>query len=143
MDNTGDRKAIRRKEKQAAIDTRARQDVVRNIMSTTQGRQWMWDKLAEPQVFSSTFNGDALQSAFNEGRRAQGLSMLAEIMLACPDQYITAQKEANVRSTLDERRSSPIDDGRDFGPTPADGDGGKAGGYDHDDDPADRPSFTN
>src|ERR1700674_4489198 len=68
-DNAGDRKDVRRREKEARLIERAREDVVRNLMSTTQGREFVWNILAECQVFHVTFNGDALQSAFNEGRR--------------------------------------------------------------------------
>ena len=115
-DNAADRKDIRRREKQAKLDARSRAEVVHSLMSTTQGREWMWDKLATARVFSSTFNGDALQSAFNEGQRAFGLAMLAEVLSTCPDEFIQAQREANVRSTTNERRSSPVPERGDTGP---------------------------
>lgn len=143
MDNAGDRKAIRRKEKEARQAERAREDVVRNLMSTMQGREFVWNILEDCRIFSSTFNGDALQSAFNEGRRSAGLALLAAIMQSCPDQYIAAQREANVRSTTDERRSSTQPNGRDSGPSDPDPDPDDDSGLHHDHggyDEADRPS---
>lgn len=122
-DNAADRKDIRRREKEAKIATAQRAQVVHQIMSTVQGREWMWSKLAEARVFHQTFTGDALQSAFNEGQRALGLSMLAEVMLSCPDQYIQAQRESNERTATWERRSSPESNGRDTGSGEADDDG--------------------
>ena len=119
-DNAADRKDIRRREKQAKLDARSRAEVVHSLMSTTQGREWMWDKLATARVFSSTFNGDALYSAFNEGRRSAGLSLLGIVMLACPEQYIQAQRESNDRSSLNERRSGTESDGGDSGSIPTD-----------------------
>lgn len=124
MDNTGDRKSIRAKEKQAHIAEASRQSVLRNLMSTIEGRTFMWDVLANAHIFSSTYTGDALQSAFNEGQRAVGLALLADILIACPDQYIQAQRESNERhhshnasasASTSERRRGEVDDGGDTG----------------------------
>ena len=115
-DNAADRKDVRRREKAARQAEVARREVIAQLMSTTPGRQWLWDKLSECQCFHTTFvTGDALASAFQEGRRSMGLSLLADIMAHCPDQYIQAMRESNERSTLDERRSSPQSDGGDSG----------------------------
>ena len=113
--NAADRKDVRRLEKQARLADRQRQEVITSIMSTLAGRQWLWDKLSECHLFITTFNGDALQSAYMEGQRAVGLSMLSDIMIACPDQYIQAMRESNERSATNERRSSPVDNGGDSG----------------------------
>jgi hypothetical protein len=116
MANAADRKSIRRLEKAAKLADAQRRQVITDLMSTTFGREWMWDVLSRCHCFSTTFNGDALASAFAEGQRAIGLSLLSDIMIACPDQYITAMRESNDRSTTDERRSSTESDGRDSGP---------------------------
>jgi hypothetical protein len=115
MNNAADRKSIRRLEKQAKLADANRRAVITSLMSTAFGREWMWDVLAQCHCFATTFNGDALQSAFMEGQRAIGLAIISDIMLACPDQYIQAMRESNERSSLDERRSSPESDGRDSG----------------------------
>jgi hypothetical protein len=114
-DNAADRKSIRRKEKAARLADTQRREVISQLMSTEAGRHWMWDKLSECRCFATTFNGDPYQSAYMEGQRAIGLSMLSDLMIACPEQYIQAQREANVRSTTDERRSSEDADGGDSG----------------------------
>lgn len=114
-DNSADRKDIRRREKQAKIDAASRASVIRSIMSTIDGRAWLWHTLGQCHCFSTTFNGDPLQSAFAEGQRSIGLALLADIMITCPDQYIQAMRESHERSSLDERRSSPESDGRDSG----------------------------
>jgi hypothetical protein len=113
--SAADRKSIRRLEKQAEVDAASRAGVIRNLMSTVDGRAWMWHQLSTAHIFASTFTPDPLITAFNEGQRAIGLAMLADILSTCPDQYIQAQREANVRSTTDERRSGPIDDRGDSG----------------------------
>ena len=75
--NASDRKSVRELEKRARIADRARAEVITSIMSTLAGRSWMWDRLSSCHVFVTTFNGDALQSAFQEGQRSMGLALLA------------------------------------------------------------------
>lgn len=109
-DNAADRKSIRRREKAARLADVQRREVVTQLMSSAAGRQWLWDRLSDCHIFVTTFNGDPYQSAYMEGQRASGLSMLSDILAVCPDQYIQAMREANVRSTVDERRSSEESD---------------------------------
>ena len=124
--NAADRKSIRRQEKAARLAERQRAEVIRSIMSSTQGRAWLWDVLSSTAMFHTTFNGDALASAFQEGRRSVGLAFLADIMAHSPDLYIQAMREANERNIrpdpqpasadpLAERRGSPLPDGGDSG----------------------------
>jgi hypothetical protein len=126
VDNAADRKSVRRKEKDSRIADRQRGEMILSIMSTMPGRAWLWDRLSETNIFHTTHvTGDPLASAFQEGRRSVGLSLLADIMAYCPDQYIQAMREANERyhshnaSAADsadaERRGSPIADGGDSG----------------------------
>ena len=114
-DSAADRKSIRRKEKESRIADRLRAEVIAGVMSSPAGRQWLWDTLASCHMFHTTFNGDALASAFAEGQRAVGLAILSDIMLACPDSYIQAMRESNERSSADERRRGPNDAGRESG----------------------------
>ena len=120
MANAADRKSIRRLEKAAKLADAQRQQVISGLMSTSFGREWIWDVLSSCHCFATTFNGDALSSAFAEGERNVGLRILSDILVACPDQYIQAQREANDRASLDERRSSTESNGGD--PEPGAGD---------------------
>ena len=97
MDNAADRKSIRRKEKAARLADVQRREVIANVMSTSFGRQWIWDLLASCHIFATTFTTDPQQTAFQEGQRNVGLSLLADIMAYCPDQYIQAMRESNER----------------------------------------------
>lgn len=132
MANAADRKSIRKQEKDARQAERLRRDAIVACMSTSQGRAWLWDVLASAHCFHTTHvAGDALASAFQEGRRSLGLGVLSDIMAHCPDLYIQAMREANDRYVSDnrnasvddssdpasasERRSSTLGDGRDSG----------------------------
>ena len=124
--DASDRKSVRRAEKASLLADRARQEVIVNLMSTTFGRAWLWDILTSCHVFGQTFSPDPLMTAFAEGRRAVGLALLADVMSACPDQYITAAREANVRHNSDDRTTdaqltgSSDSGGGVEGPSPAD-----------------------
>ena len=111
MDNASNRKSIRRKEKAARLADVQRREVITQVMSTSAGRQWVWDQLALCHIFSTTFTIDPHMSAFQEGQRSAGLALLADILLACPDQYIQAMRESNARSAADEQRSRQESDG--------------------------------
>src|SRR5882672_1744496 len=104
--DASDRKEVRKAEKAARQADRARQEVITELMSTTQGRQWLWDLLSSCHVFAQTFTASPLMTAFSEGRRAVGLALLADVMFACPDQYITAAREANVRHNSNDRSTN-------------------------------------
>lgn len=63
------------------------------LMNDMRGRRLVWRQLASAGVFNSSFNPDAMQMAFNEGRRNSGLELLAQIHALCPDHYTTMMKE--------------------------------------------------
>jgi hypothetical protein len=117
MDNAGDRKSIRRKEKESRLADRLRRDVVTSIMSTAPGRAWLWDMLSRCHIFHTTFNGDPLGTAFAEGQRSVGLALLSDIMAHCPDYYIQAMRESNERNILESTRSANAAASSDPGPS--------------------------
>jgi hypothetical protein len=137
MDNAADRKSIRRLEKAAKLAETQRREVITSIMVTSAGRQWLWDRMSECSIFSTTHvPADPYASAFQEGRRSVGLSLLSDIMTHCPDQFILAMREQNERhlshdaaaraddpssadsSALAERRGGTLADRGDSGAEP-------------------------
>lgn len=83
--------------------------VVQSIMAAPPGRAWIRRRLEICQVFHSTFTGEALASAFNEGRRSVGLMILADIMQACPEQYVRMMQDGG-RTDHPHSRSDPDDE---------------------------------
>jgi hypothetical protein len=85
-----------------------RQEQERNdlckVMSSKEGRRFIWRQLSEAGVFRSSFNVDAGVMAFNEGTRSAGLKLLGEIMDACPQRYLEAQREYIEAKERDEQR---------------------------------------
>ena len=120
--NAANRKDVRRLEKQARLDERSRRETIQSLMGTTQGRQWVHERLTLCHVFASSFSTNAYESAFREGERNVGLQLLNDVM-TCPDEYVQMMREANVRdiSAATERsRSEDPDWGDQVGDTASD-----------------------
>lgn len=77
-------------------------------MSTEAGRRMAHRLLERAGVFRQTFSVDPYITAFNEGQRSQGLSVLADIMAACPQQYLVMTAEAK---QLEERLAAEAQQG--------------------------------
>lgn len=95
--NASERKDIRKAEKAAAILLRERLEFVTAMMSSLQGRSWAHDLLTRCHIFQNPFSPSALTTAFGCGEMNVGQGILADIMQACPDQYVLMMREANVR----------------------------------------------
>lgn len=97
MRNAADRKDIRRAEKLAKLESTHDRETIVILMSTINGRSWMWRQLEQCHCFNDPFTGDALHEAYQKGERNFGLRLLSQINLYCPDQYIQMVREANER----------------------------------------------
>lgn len=79
-------------EKQALAREQAKADFLW-MMADPRGRRIVWRQLANAGVFNTTFDTQAMQMAFAEGRRSEGLRLLAQVHTLCPDLYPTMMKE--------------------------------------------------
>lgn len=120
--NAADRKDIRKAEKEAALREQERIEGLAYLTSTRSGRAWLWALLAKCGVFSQTFNGEALTSAFNEGRRTVGLDLLNELLGALPETFLQMTREANdpVRDAVERRFAAEHGGSRADKPSPDD-----------------------
>ncbi|BCS54773.1 hypothetical protein [Geobacter sp. SVR] len=70
-------------------------DDMKAVMSTPEGRRFIWRQLGEAGVFRPSFvAGSPDTTSFNEGSRNCGLLLLAEIMSEAPENFLIMQKEA-------------------------------------------------
>lgn len=74
------------------------------LMSSKRGRRIVWRLLDRAGVFRLSFNTNAMQMAFAEGNRNEGLRVLAQIHTLCPELY-----PAMVREQINDNRN-PDDD---------------------------------
>lgn len=78
------------------------------LMGSKRGRRIVWRQLERAGVFRLSFNTNAMQMAFAEGNRNEGLRMLAQIHALCPELYPVMVKEA----THDNRNADDGNNGR-------------------------------
>jgi hypothetical protein len=113
--DTSDRKAIRRAEKASRLAELNDREVMVAIASTTNGRRYLWNRLAECHLFTPIYNDNPQRMAFLEGERNAGLKLLSDFMQWCPEEFILAMREDNGRRDIDNSRSG---NGRDDSDSP-------------------------
>lgn len=69
-------------------------DDLKWLMSNKRGRRIAYQLLHDAGVFRISFSNDALQMAFNEGNRNNGLKILNTIIVHCPTRYAEMIEEA-------------------------------------------------
>lgn len=96
MSNAADPRSIRKaKQSEKRRHDRDRKDL-RDVLSTVQGRRFVWKQLEQAGVFRlSIAFGEPQRTDFNEGRRSLGLALMAEIHAFDPALYVQMAHEAN------------------------------------------------
>ena len=90
-----------RSRERATADTEQRNRLARDteeadlkwLMGSKRGRRIVWRLLDRAGVFRLSFNTNAMQMAFAEGNRNEGLRVLAQIHALCPELYPVMVKE--------------------------------------------------
>lgn len=96
MTDLGDQSQVDKLSAQGKKRATARKNVLRTIMSTTEGRQYMWDELSDAGVFTQAIafgTAGAQQLYFTEGKRSRGLKLLTELTVHFPEMYVRMQRE--------------------------------------------------
>lgn len=74
-----------------------RKNDLETVLSTEQGRRFVWSLMSESGVFCSTYNPKAadvaIDVAFAEGRKQLGYRLLEEIQVLCPHKFLLMQQE--------------------------------------------------
>lgn len=73
------------------------------LMASKRGRRIVWRQLDRAGVFRLSFNSNAMQMAFAEGNRNEGLRTLALIHTHCPELYaVMAKEQVNEQRNADD-----------------------------------------
>lgn len=116
--NAADARQVSRKRDRAKADEAIAGVVVRALMSTVDGRRYIWLRLSSMHIFSSTFTTNALTSAFQEGERNVGLQLYAEVTRFAPqavfqmmveNSAVELKEQGNGRNTSEFDTSSESD----------------------------------
>src|SRR5215472_3023291 len=97
--NAAERQHVKEAEKEAKLDLEDRRQFVVAAMSHPAGRRYFCQRLISCHIFTSSFSTNAMQMAFAEGERNQGLQILNDLMQFCPDEYVQMMRENNARDS--------------------------------------------
>ncbi len=90
--DAGDRASVADKAKRAKIREERRLNGLRQIMTSAEGRLWMWEFLSACGLFSVTFNGNS-KDYFLLGMRNSAMPTFADIQKHCMTEYLAMVKE--------------------------------------------------
>lgn len=77
------------------------EEAVRSVMSTRAGRLFVWSLIVGSGYFDSSFEpGDPYITAFREGRRDVGRTLVQELQRLCASEYMTMQRERHEEAEL-------------------------------------------
>jgi|GEM_PF-970952 len=88
---------VGQKTKRRSQATEKETEDFKKLIGTYEGRAFVWRILEKCEVYQTTFTGDALTSAFKEGKRFIGLAVMGEVFTASPVVYRLMQDEADER----------------------------------------------
>lgn len=77
--DAGDARSVKEHVRKAKVSAAGRTRLVRQIMSSVEGRVWIWEILSRCHIYSTSFSTNALSMAFQEGERNIGLMINAEV----------------------------------------------------------------
>lgn len=113
MDDASDRRQIRKAEKAAKAKAERASLTLAWIMSTRQGREWMYDLLEKCHIGHTPFARDPYVTAHQCGEQNIGIQLWSALQQACPDLYIMMMGEAHERSIADDNRHGRDHEGSD------------------------------
>jgi hypothetical protein len=95
-----DERHVRQRSRNVKARENTQAQVLRNLMASIDGREWMYELLALCHVYQTSFSADALWMAKAEGERTIGLQLIGQIQVSCPEAYLQMMKEAAERADV-------------------------------------------
>ena len=98
--NAADEEQVKtRKRKDERVRDRELADL-RVVMSTVEGRRFVWRLLEKAGVFRTSFTGNS-ETFFREGMRNIGLMVISDVHESLPDAYVQMMREAQQGDKID------------------------------------------
>ena len=92
--DTSDPEQVKKATLAAEVAEDRRKRTLLNLLSTPEGREWVWSQLSRCNIFATSLDANPYQTYANEGARNIGLALLAEVMRADPAAFALMQQEA-------------------------------------------------
>lgn len=94
MPSASNERQIKARNEQQKRDRLTDEIITKSLMSHPDGRRWVWLRLAEAQLFTDSGSLDAMQMAYDKGRKQFALQLLRDVNRFTPREYITMTEEA-------------------------------------------------
>lgn len=91
--DSGDTKQVKKYKNKFQLRREKENEELRKLLSYPIMRAFIWRLLEQCGVYHTSFTGDSLTTAFNEGKRQVGLWMLTEMDEADKNSYSLMQSE--------------------------------------------------
>lgn len=95
MTSTTNENQLKARKQQAARDRLTDEIITKMLMSTQDGRRWVWLRLSEASVFTEDTEFDVGWMAFRKGVRMAALRLLSDVSTFTPTEYILMTQEAS------------------------------------------------
>ena len=94
VNKTADPGQVKKAGERAKLTRKRELDDLLVVLSTLNGRRFIWRQLSECGIYKSSFHPSGSTVYFMEGRRDVGLKLLADVMEVSPEAYSTMATEA-------------------------------------------------
>ena len=92
--DASDPEQVNQRRRDVGRRTRASREVLRNVMSSSQGRAWLWDMLSDCNIFGNPFVPGAHDvTDFNLGEQNAGRRLMSQMLLADAKAFVQMQTE--------------------------------------------------
>ena len=86
-------RARAKQESRAKRDRQGDKLTTEKLMADGVGRRWIWQRLAEGQVFALGPVTDPYKMSYHQGQRAAALRLLADVNKFTPNEYVLMVRE--------------------------------------------------
>ena len=93
-DSATNERQIKKRAAQQKRDRITDELITKQLMSTIDGRRWVWLRLSEAGMFNGNDNLDPYYMAWEKGVRNGGLRLLKDVTTFTPQEYVTMTEEA-------------------------------------------------
>jgi hypothetical protein len=94
VQNASDESQVKKAEKREAFGRERDTDDLKSVLSTVQGRRFVWKYLEKCGVYTTSFSESPHRTMFLEGQRNIGLMLMADINAADPYLYVKMMNES-------------------------------------------------
>lgn len=93
--DASDKVQVESRQRKAKRRTKQDDFVLKQLLSTPDGRAWTFRLLSEAHIFQPSYTAEPFSTAFKEGERNVGLKLLSDIIRTCPEAFTQMLTERN------------------------------------------------